>query len=195
MDKRFRCKARSVKYTRRLNRARNRAGDRAALIQQADLKRWFFRIKSRGDQSMLRRMRACDRPPPTLALLPPLPRSRTIHPSIERVSPFHKFQLINRYRLRRTCKLQTCRSSGWNLPESRSNLGNTPNKKIPISLPREGIANATIRYRWYVTGRDISFFWRREERKEESLISRFSNSIHVFKFHRGCSSRSVGRGF
>lgn len=45
MDKRFRCKARSVKYTRRLNRARNRARDRAALIQQADLKSDFSGLR------------------------------------------------------------------------------------------------------------------------------------------------------
>lgn len=184
MDKRFRCKARSVKYTARLERESWREGGGSNPAGRS--KRWFFRIKSRGQSAL----RTCDRPPPTncSALFPPFPRLLRSNDPPDRSSAFHGFQLINRYPLRQTCELQTCRLNAVfrsKYPRISIKLGRTWKFRL------EGIEMRRC-HRWYTFQRRRHFstcLFQQQERKEELLISRFSNSIHVLKFHRGCSSR------
>lgn len=121
MDKRFRCKARSVKYTARLERESWREG--GALIQPADLK---------GDFSGLR-VAANRRCAPVIGLHPPI-APRYFHPFhdcyVPTIHPIDRARSIDSNWLTDilSAKLANFKLAGWtrssgrNIPESRSNL-------------------------------------------------------------------------
>lgn len=141
MDKRFRCKARSVKYTARLERESWREG--GALIQPADLK---------GDFSGLR-VAANRRCAPVIGLHPPIaPRYflpfhdcyvPTIHP-IDRARSIDSNWLTDIL----SAKLANFKLAGWTRSSGRNispNLDQTwPNMEISIGRNRDATMSSMI---------------------------------------------------
>lgn len=123
-------------------------GDRAPLIQPADLKRWFFRIKSRG-QSVLRIPRDC--PPPTLS-------------TVFTFQPFDRMHLCRSIASNWLTDIQTCKlrilNAIFRLKSSRISIKLEPifGPKKKISLLREGIEMRRC-YRPYTRERHFFYFF------------------------------------